>query len=84
MLPRFGFIFLRVLQPLLAIVFGHDMGSNALQCLLLGPRRRGLGVRIHPEQRRLARSVGRFARLPDFGGGIALQSCGVRGGGQLG
>lgn len=51
MLPGLASIPFRILS-FLAVMFGHDMGSNSLQRLLASPLRRRLRIRMDPEKGR--------------------------------
>lgn len=51
MLPGLASIPFRILS-FLAVMFRHDMGSNAFQRLLASPLRRRLRIRMDPEERR--------------------------------
>ena len=64
MLPGLASIPFRILS-FLAVMFGHDMGSNSLQRLLASPLRRRLRIRMDPEKRRrpTPRCIVTLARL---------------------
>ena len=51
-LPGLAAVALGVFESLLAIVLRHDVRADALQRLLAGAARDGLGVGVHPEERR--------------------------------